>query len=111
MGRIEEFLGIYKDKPTIQLYKTALKTYFNFIYGARGSLEAKADRYIAEVEERSYEQDLANFQNYLTTEPLETVGLYLAVARCFLTLNGVLIGPGEDQTWLGVWLKPPPTEP
>ncbi|MFH0897913.1 MAG: hypothetical protein V1850_07720 [Candidatus Bathyarchaeota archaeon] len=109
MGRIEEFLGLYKSKPTIQVYRMALKTYFNFIYSERGDLEEKANKYIAEVEERSYEKDLENFQTHLK-KPLETVSIYLAVIRCFLTMNGVLIGDGEDQTWPGVWLKPPPTE-
>jgi hypothetical protein len=92
------------------MYGMALKTYFNFIYGDKVDLDEKADRYIAEAEDRSYEKDLENFQVHLVKKPLETVSIYLAVIRSFLMFNGVLIGEGEDQTWLGVWLKPPSTE-
>ena len=56
MGKIEEFLSLYRSKSTVSAYGSGLKNFFNFTYSGIAELEDKADRYFKEG--RNFEDDI-----------------------------------------------------
>ena len=86
MGRLD-YLKQYSSESTVRSYESALKAFFEMVYGERDGLEELAERYFQE--ERDYEADVQNFLVRLKGLAPMSVKLKLSAIRVFLVENGV----------------------
>jgi len=88
MGRVEEFLKMYRSHNTVKAYRWALTEFFRSVYGEdEGRLEEHAERYFNE--KRDVEKDIENFLAAINDKPPKSVRLCLTAVRTFLIENDV----------------------
>lgn len=88
MGKVENFLKMYRSKSTVNAYRWALTEFFKSIYGENeGKLEEHVECYFDE--ERNVQEDVRSFFVVINDRPPKSVRLMLAVVRTFLIENGV----------------------
>ncbi|MEM3384623.1 MAG: site-specific integrase [Nitrososphaeria archaeon] len=86
MGRVQDFLKMYRSKSTTKGYKVAIKHFFKTLYG-EGDLEVQAEKYFSE--KRNYEDDVERFFQTINDRPPKTIKHYLSAVKMFLLENGV----------------------
>jgi integrase len=84
MDRVAKFLGLYTSPNTRKCYRYSLQHFFTAMYG-KGDIYTQGDQYFSE--DRSHEDDLNVFLNYLNGKPPKTIRLRLSVVRTFLSEN------------------------
>jgi len=88
MGKVEDFLKMYRSKNTARTYRWALTEFFKTVYGENeGKLEQHAERYFKE--KRSVREDIHSFFAAIKDKPPKTVRLMLAAVRTFLVENDI----------------------
>jgi len=84
-----DFLKNYSSQVTVSVYKSAIKDFLGFIYGAvdNGDLEQKARQYFREG--RDYQKDVELYFQSKKNEAPKSRRLRVSVLRVFLLENGV----------------------
>ena len=86
MGKLD-YLRQYSSKETIKAYRSALKNFFETVYGKREPLEELAERYFNET--RDYNVDVQNFLANIKEFAPKSVRLKLTAIKVFLMENHV----------------------
>jgi len=88
LGKVKEFLDMYKSKSTVIAYRWALTEFFKSVYGENENhLDEYAERYFKE--KRNYESDIQNFLSAISERPPKSIRMMIAVVRSFLIENDV----------------------
>ena len=84
-----DFLKNYSSQVTVNVYRSAIKDFLGFIFGAvdNGELEQKARQYFREG--RDYEKDVELYFQSKKNEAPKSRRLRVSVLRVFLLENGV----------------------
>jgi len=84
-----DFLKNYSSQVTVSVYRSAIKDFLGFIYGAvdNGDLEQKARQYFREG--RDYQKDVELYFQSKKNEAPKSRRLRVSVLRVFLLENGV----------------------
>ena len=89
MGKLD-YLKQFESRNTVTAYKTALKKYFQTIYGEKienGELETIAEKYF--TEKRNFMEDVQRFAVEIKRYAPKSRKLFLSAVRIFLLENGV----------------------
>ena len=86
MGKLD-YLRQYSSNETIKTYRSALKNFFEMVYGEREPLEELAERYFNET--RDYNVDVQNFLASIKDLAPKSVRVKLTAIKVFLMENHV----------------------
>jgi len=76
-----------KEPSTVRAYRSALRSFFDLIYGVGEVLHDKSERYL--TEKRNYEEYLIKFLNSMADQRLRSDAVYFSVIEAFLQKNGI----------------------
>jgi len=96
LGRLSEFMALYKSKSTKKVYRWTIREFCRSVYGEKVdtekgiSLEDAVEKYF--TEKRDHEKDVKKFFSRIADSPQKSVRAMMSIVKMLLLENKVELG-------------------